>query len=259
MSLLTSLVSHWRLNESSGNRADAHGSNTLTNTNVGAGTGLLGTCADFENASAGQKLAIASNSTLQMGDIDFTFAVWVNAESFDSVGTEASWIMSKRDGSAPALEYQLLWRGTGGGGPAAPRFIFTVWNEAQSSTPVNADNLGTPSTGTWYFIVAWHDSVNNVVGIQINNGTANTAAHTTGVAASDSTFQLSGRSGSTNKDDHWDGLMESASLWKRVLTTAEKTTLYNAGAGLAYPWGAVWPTERSYPRGVNRGVLRGVA
>ena len=256
MALLDNLVSHWRLNESSGNRADAHGTNTLIPAiGVGNGTGLLGTCANFDVTAGKIALTLASNTSVQTGDIDFTAALWVNALTFDSTGsTEVSWILSKRDGTKH--EFQLQWRGTAGGGPAAPRFRWGVFNESASQSQVDANNLGTPATGTWYFIIVWHDSVNDVIGIQVNNGTANTAAHSTGVAASNSPVYFSGRPGSVAADDHWDGRMESASLWKRILTTAEKTTLYNAGASLAYPWGL---PERSYPRGVNRGIMRGVA
>ncbi len=40
MALTDSLVAMWRLEESSGNRSDSQGSNTLTDTNtVGSGTG----------------------------------------------------------------------------------------------------------------------------------------------------------------------------------------------------------------------------
>lgn len=34
----------------------------------------------------------------------------------------------------------------------------------------------------------------------------------------------------------WDGLIDEVGLWGRALTSGERTTLYNAGAGLAYPF-----------------------
>ena len=33
-----------------------------------------------------------------------------------------------------------------------------------------------------------------------------------------------------------DGLIDEVGLWRRVLTPAERTTLYNCGAGLTYPF-----------------------
>ena len=41
--------------------------------------------------------------------------------------------------------------------------------------------------------------------------------------------------GSEQASRYWDGLIDEVGFWKRILTAQEKTNLYNAGAGLAYP------------------------
>lgn len=89
MSLLTNLESYWKLDEASGNATDAHGTNTLTNNNsVGSGTGKLNGCRTFARASS-QRLSIADNSSIGLGDVDFTFTAWVK---FDSLTGEQAWI-----------------------------------------------------------------------------------------------------------------------------------------------------------------------
>src|SRR5688572_29665368 len=75
--LLTSLIAHWRLEETSDTRFDAHSTNHLTDNNtVASATGKLGTAASFTAANQ-ESLAIADNAALSMGDLDFTLAGWV--------------------------------------------------------------------------------------------------------------------------------------------------------------------------------------
>lgn len=223
MALIDSLVSYWALDEASGTRVDSHGSNDLTDNNtVGSTTGIISTAADFE-ASNSEYLSHADNADLSTGDIDFSFSFWVNAESFGS-----PWrIVAK--GGANDLEYSLegyggaaYWRVTSGTGFA-------------NDTAVQATNAGTLSTATWYYIVVWHDSVNNQIGICVNDGTPNTASYSAGTYDSGAEFRI-GTFPTYGGD--WDGLIDEVGFWKKVLSSQERTDLYNSGAGLAYPFSA---------------------
>jgi hypothetical protein len=82
--------------------------------------------------------------------------------------------------------------------------------------------------------VAWHDSVGNTINIQVNNGTADSAAHNLGVFYGTAPFAIGARDAAAA--DYWDGLIDEVGFWKRVLTADERTTLYNGGNGLAYPF-----------------------
>ena len=79
MSLLTNLISYWKLDEASGDALDAHGANPLTQTgSVGTAAGKVGTARDF-SALTGAYFSHADNVDLSTGDIDFTIACWVQA------------------------------------------------------------------------------------------------------------------------------------------------------------------------------------
>jgi hypothetical protein len=213
MAITDNLISYWKLDEASGNATDAHGSNTLNDTNtVGAGTGKINGARDFE-ADNTEFFTIADNADLSTGDIDFTIQAWVNAESFG-----ANRVIIGKWGGGSQREYMLIYF------TSTQRFGFQASNDGSASTTVSANNLGTPSTGTWYHIVCWHDSVNDQIGIAVNNGTPNTAAHSTGVRDGTAPFRIGDRSESSLP---WDGL---------ILSSQDRTDLYNAGNGLAYPF-----------------------
>lgn len=225
MSLLTSLISAWELNEASGNAVDSHGSNTLTETSgtIGASTGPGGSggSRDFEQGDT-EYFTIADNTDLSTGDIDFTIEAWVNAESLTSNPVIASkgWTSSIDANAEWALFYSN----------ATSRFRF---DKAASTTAVNvvANNFGAPSTGTWYHILAWHDAANNQIGICVNDGTPNTTSTSTGVNDGNRAFVIGA---SILQSLYWDGLISKVRFWKRILTSGERTQLYNSGSGLAY-------------------------
>lgn len=228
MALIDNLVAYWKLDEASGNAIDAHGSNTLTDTNsVGTGTGVINSARDFESGST-QYCTIADNTDLSTGNIDFTFSFWINIESNNNyrnvLGKGSAW-------SQAGVEYHV-WLNQ----DAGQRVVWEVGTDGFASlVNVTANNAGNLSTGTWYFVVVWHDSVANEIGISVNDGTPDTTAHSAGVWDSDKAFSI-GNMGSTGGGQTWDGLIDEVGFWKRVLTSGERTQLYNGGAGLAYPF-----------------------
>ena len=210
------ITSWWDLDEVAGGRADASGSNNLTDNNtVTFTTGKKGNAADFTRANS-EYLSVADNSTLDAGDIDLTLGCWVKLDSKPaSMG-----IMGKWDGDT---EYILYYN------TSSDRLQFIV-NDGSGNTLVNADTLGSPSTGTWYFIMAWHDEANDTINIQVNNGGVDSEAHSTGIKVGTGTFTL-GRFSASN---YFDGQIDSPFLAKDLFTSDEKTWLYNDGAGRSY-------------------------
>lgn len=244
---LTNLIEHWPLNAASGDETGVHAGIVLTaNASPGVALGKVGNGRDLELDSS-QFFSAADSAALSTGNIDFSIACWVNLESKPA---SIMSIVGKFASANPSngREYFLSWNNT------ADRFQFQVSTSGTAAdATVSADVLGAPSTGTWYFIVAWHDSVNNVIGIQVNNGTANTAAHSAGLTNLTSAFQLGSRGNSTGSL-FFDGVIDEVSFWKRILTTDEKTALYNSGSGIAYPffttstvqWGSVAGRRQRY-------------
>lgn len=222
--LLTNLIAAWKLDEASGNAIDAHGSNDLTDVNaVGAGTGLVyPTARDFEVTDA-EYFAIADNANLSTGDIAFTIAIWFKLES----NTGFPGLLNKYSSSAGQREFTVYVNGI------AVKFQYS--SDGTAEALVSANDAGI-TTGVWYFVVVDHDPVGNVCGIQVNNGTRETAAHSGGVFDSTSPFEIgSAISGGSNS---FDGLIGPVYFWKRALTTEERTALWAGGSGFAYPFGA---------------------
>ena len=72
MALSDSLVSYWILGEASGERADSHDSNPLTDNNtVGQAAGKITNAADFIPGNS-EYLNHADNASLSFGDDPFT-------------------------------------------------------------------------------------------------------------------------------------------------------------------------------------------
>ena len=222
MALIDSLVSHWKLDEASGNAVDSHGSNTLTETSgtIASAAGKVGDCRDFE-AGDTERFVIADNASLSITG-SMTLCAWVNAESFASNpnGIACKWTTAGNQRS-----YELLMQQTTG------RALFAVsqTGAASSGSAAWASDL---STATWYFLCGRYDGVN--VSVSVNAGTPVSAAYSSGIFDSTSPFVI----GDLNDSGFspFDGLIDEVSIWSRALSDGEVTTLYNSGNGLAYPW-----------------------
>lgn len=224
MALTDSLISYWKLDEAANtdNAVDAHGSNTLTRTNTpGVTTGKISGARDFERTSS-QMFSISDNDSLSVGDIDFTVSAWVRLEN---KAADEMVIVTKT--SASNGDYFLEYSEN------ADRFRFIAFTAGgfAGSAAALANNLGSPAEATWYFIVAWHDATANTLNIQVNNGTVDSTSHSGGVGNFASTlFHIGG----DPFNNFWDGLIDEVGFWKRVLTSQERTDLYNSGNGLSY-------------------------
>jgi hypothetical protein len=239
MALTDNLVSYWKLDESSGVRADSHGSNNLTDNNtVGVAAGKINNAAQFVAANS-EYLSHSSNSDLTTGDIDFTLQAWVYLDT----KTVLRPFVAKYEFGAEkefVLHYNVV----------DDYFSLLVRDTLGNTGFVNATNLGSPSTGTWYCIHAWHDSVNDQLGIAVNAGTANLNSHTDGVSTSTTAeWQLGHIVG--GDATYMDGRIDEVGFWKRVLTSGERSQLYNSGNGLAYPFNG----SNTYNETVQDGAL----
>lgn len=221
-SITDNLVAWWALDEESGTRYDAHGANDLTDVNtVTFDTGIIGNAAQFTAANS-EYLTIDDNAALSSGDIAFTIAIW-------------AYLDNKSESSNP-----LVWKWTAAGAQSeyyiryvlsSDTFGFSVSDDGTNENTIAADSLGGVSTGTWYFVVAWHDPSADTINIQIDNGIVDSASHNTGLYDSTSVFNLGATSVLTKL---WDGRQDNAAIFKEVLSADQKTCLYNSGAGRAY-------------------------
>ncbi len=222
MAVITSLISYWPLNEASGDALDAHSSNNLTDTNtVGAAAGKVSGARDFESGS-GELFLLADNAALSTGDIDFSLAAWVNLESKAASQT----IVAKGDNGSNG-EFFLYYNS----GSDVFRLAVASGAGFANITEVSASTFGSPSTATWYFVVAWHDATANTINIQVNDGTADSTGYTFGSYDSALWWSI-GSLGFAAQT--FDGLIDEVGFWKKVLTAGERTWLYNTGSGRSY-------------------------
>ena len=230
MSLLRDLVSHWSLEETSGYRADDWGPGELAdnNTVLYSASGISGNAADFETSNEEYLSAVVSDIYVAPGDKDLTIVAWVKLESKPTRVAIAS-----TDNLSTSRSWRIDYDG------ATDRFRFLVFNSTSGvAATVSANNLGSPSIGSWYCIEAYHDATNSLAGIRVNNGTADTSAVTGSMGSAQKQFFLGAYTTATS-GTKWDGLIDEVAIWRRLLTTDERTALYASGAGL--PW-ADWNT-----------------
>ena len=165
-------------------------------------------------------LSIADNPALSMGDIDFMIAGWFYFDSVPGLNV-ANHFLGKWSG-----EYLVNIENISG----TLRLRFWVRNTANTvTTGRHADTLGTPVINTWYFIVVWHDAVNNTLNIQVNNGGVDTTSgYTGGVRDFTTTFTIGSAAGGASP---MGGRSHDVIVAKQIYTAAEKTFLYNSGNG----------------------------
>lgn len=221
MAWLDSIVEHWRLDEASGNRAGRHAGITLTDVNtVTQAAGKIGNAALFTAANS-ERLTAADSAALSTGNISYAWALWVY---FVTV-TGEQWLLGKLTGDTDR-EYVIRINAAASGRMEA--------SMSTGGSPVNlvATNFGALSANTWYFVGLQYDAATDVLSIGVND-VWNTQSSVGG--PSDSTGALYfGSEVGTGK--YLNARLDSATFWKRVLTAAEWTELYNGGNGLNYPF-----------------------
>lgn len=227
MALHTSLVCYYSLEEASNaNAVDATGrGNTLSRVNdppSSSNPAKIANCRECILASD-QGFEASSNADFQMGDIDFSIAGWFRFKT--KVTTQAilqKWLVT---GNQRSYEIDFLVTSD------RLRFLLSVDGTSTNQVVVLANNFGAISVDTWLFIEAGYDAANNLMHISVNNGTPDTGAQTGGAFASTAKFTL-GRRGTL--DALFNGYVDEVGLWKRLLTAADITRLYNGGAGLPF-------------------------
>jgi hypothetical protein len=216
MAFLDNVISVWEFEAAGGTLVDAMGANDLTNHSVTLGTGKVGNCGQFTRATPSYA-SHASNASLQTGNIDYFVAAWVYLDSLTTACPVA------KDGAG--REYYLIYVS------GANYFEFAVndgvFNGAQ------ATGLGI-TTGTWYLLIGWFNSVAGTVNLKVNNGTTVTvAAAGPHGAAGSSEFQIGANSiapGSLN----WDGRIDQVIFGKKVPSADDLTLMWNGGSGVDF-------------------------
>ncbi|MBL0320488.1 MAG: LamG domain-containing protein [Alphaproteobacteria bacterium] len=225
MALIDNLVSYWKMDEVSGNRADSHASNTLTDTNtVASATGKIDLGADFEKTNS-EVLTITDASQTGL-DITgaFSFNCWLTLES--STGSNNTIVSKYTVANGKGYE---IYIGTA-------NWIQGNFTAADGSSSTGATNNSViPDDGTFRMVtVTFTPSGSDRVKIYLNAAVQSIPSPTDSawdIAATADPFCIGSRNGSA----FYDGIIDECGIWDKVLTQSEIDQLYNGGAGLAYP------------------------
>lgn len=220
-SLLNDLVAHWDFEELSGTRFDKISNNHLTDSNGATQeVGKLGNAVRLNNLNF-QHLSVGNNSSVSQGNSSFMIAGWLYLTASTGTtqlilikgggGTEAEFLLDFSNATS-----RLRWIVIG----ASTAFIVNF------STPLNY--------GQWYFYQLYRDIPGNTAGISLNNSAFETVDATQPGSHTSSPFVF-GYQDNTNPR-FLNGRLDSTSIWKRLLTPAERNHLWNSGNGRAYPF-----------------------
>lgn len=238
MALTTNLDHYWKCDEIGDGstpvtRSDSVGSWSMTDANGAddiAGK-IYAKAVDF----AGGGEALYRTGENLGGHVDRTFEVWVKLAS--KATTQTLWSKGNYTDTSCRLLYDS----------GSDRFIWRVYagTGETSGAGVSATTFGSPSTGVWYHIRTYYDATNNLIGIQVNNGTADTNSQTGGFLSETGEFNFGFQN--NRGSDNFTGSFGPFAMWSKLLTTDEKAQTYNGGAGLTLaqmqrnPFGlAIW-------------------
>lgn len=228
-SLNTSLVSYWKLDESSGTRYDSEPTGTpqdLQDNGTVTGAGALGPSSSSSQFTAANNeyLSAVDSEDLKTGDFSYSFNLWLYADTFPSGG---STILAKGKWSGGQREYVLWHTGTGN------RFQFYLMNNGShtGAAIVTADNFGALNTATPYMLTVIYDAVGNQVSIAVNDGTPNTVSTSSTTPIGTTNLFTIGFESFASSTLDWNGRIAAVGFWKKALTSNEVAELYNSGAG----------------------------
>ena len=226
----TNLISHWKLEETSGTRADSTANaNTLQDNNTvtyGAGV-ATGNAALFTPINS-EYLSIADASQTGL-DItgDFTISAWFKMNS-----ALTSWfpvIVKDQGETGNKRSYGVGLREVSGDCAE-----FWMSSTGENATVAQARvSLGTTlSTGTWYHGVWQYTASTHTIEFYLNASSKGTSDITnTSIYNSTADVQIGGY---VNGGVYADGYIDEMTAWSRVLSSSEITTLYNSGTPLPY-------------------------
>ena len=209
---------YWNLDEAGGSNAidSTSNGNDLTETSgtiASSDGGRLLVAADTEY------FVIADNASLSFADEAFTVGCWVKLTS----QTADRKLLSKYNYGAGRREYELEYdNGT-------DRYRWRVAENGTTGHDLAANDYGAVPATTKAFVLAWHDPVANTINIQINNGTVTSAAHTTGCNDNSSPFAIGVDFNGATPNGYGDQIQWSTFVYAGVMTTDERTWMYNAG------------------------------
>jgi hypothetical protein len=213
------------------NRADLHAAHTWADTNnVISGGGLVYVnSAQFTRIDAPARYFLTPSADFEFtGALPFTVAAWFYLISQTVVFPFYSYIISALAGPGAGTGWNFFVSGTdlclycGGGGGTA-----------------NATHAVGATTGAWHLGIGWFDPTGGTLGTGgiyscVYSNAINSVDYALGAGNYPNANIVCGCDAKTIGNKPWDGYIGPAMVWGRVITAAQRTVLWNGGAGLPY-------------------------
>lgn len=231
--LSSNLIAYWKMDETSGNAADASGNGyTLSNYNsVSFTSGKINNCADF-GSSNNNKYLSTTNSTLINTNLysnSYTVSVWANISTQPSSG-----VYYEIFGTAPysgGLEKDIRIQYLNSSGVC--KVLFNKGN--YSGTDNNIYVTTTLATGTWHHFAFTYTN-NTLLEAYIDGasvGYINNPYNNPAAGGSNNWLNVGSW---VTPTAYLSGKTDEVGIWTRALSATEVSCLYNGGAGLQYPF-----------------------
>lgn len=220
-------VGAWYMNVSnntetdrSGNSADLSqfGGSVPTSSDVPAG--YSGTSRDFEADDTEALVMADGGSTDITGASSFTICFWIKMAS--DTGTVET-VLSKYDQGAGARQFRSAFSVTG------LKIEVRVSPDGSSTT---ADQSDTDITvGTWFHYAGVFDNDNNTLTVFINGSQdGDSTAYTSDINDGSARFMIGAQdNGGSSTTFYYDGLVDEAIIFNRVLSPTEISEIYTYG------------------------------
>jgi hypothetical protein len=239
---VTAPIGYWKLDESSGNAADATGNGyTMTNSNVTYSAGKINNGADFNSTS--DRLSNTNAVFDFQRNVAFSVQFWVNLTALGS----NQFLVSNQEGTSTFIGWCLYHSSSG-------KINFDMYQNL--SGPI-ALAVATPtsaiSAGSYAHVVFTKSTATTVSGVKIYvNGTSQSLTTGLDTLTSNITYAADLNFGTrTGASSNMNGQLDEIGIWDVELTGSEVTELYNGGAGLAYPFGSLAVASSFMMRGMG--------
>lgn len=213
------LVTYYKMDGSSGVVLDSVDPGTFNATNNGATRSITGKINDAFEFDAGENVSVAANGDLDFTGSDaFSIALWVNQTvvntakkhiiGIDGATSQQIWLRSESDD-------RVRWA-----------IIDTDADASSSQSPAAL------TADTWFFIVAKYDGAGNgSLWIDGDLKASSDNNNINGALSTGKNWKMGVGEGNINL---FDGVIDEVGIWKRELTPAEITQLYNGGTGISF-------------------------
>jgi hypothetical protein len=213
-------------------------------------TGKHNKCVSF----AGNQSAVADDSNLSdtafmsNAGAAWTVCFWAKVDDKDSDGNIEGdqAFFSTHSGSGNGVLCRVIATVAQPNNPAYTYMLIGTTGDDKSSGWTTANGLhgigGTGETGWHFHTIQYNDATNTGRDMKDNSGTWNNVTFESGdgdLTNTDTPSQKFRLAQWADNNNNLDGDIESFSIWNRILTTAELTSLYSStavGQGLAPSW-----------------------